>query len=101
MAHLFAEALDKIERVQIDAMVIAVSLKGFSGLSLLKSLKNRGDVTPVIMMSAYATHEMAEECLNHGAYDFLFKPFRLEVLADILEGIKKRNDRLAKMGVIS
>lgn len=93
-------ALDAIEKNVFDVMVIDVCLESFSGVSLLKSVKNRGDLCPIVMMSGFATHEMAEECLNLGAYDFLFKPFRLQIIDGILQNLKNRKERLTKMGVM-
>ncbi len=95
-----AQALDAIEENVFDAMIVDVCLDNISGVSLLKSVKNRGDLSPVIMMSGYASQEMAMECLSLGAYDFLFKPFRLQVLEDILLTVQNRKARLTRMGVM-
>ena len=94
------DALESISKKKFDVVIADVCFNQFSGLVLLKSIKSRGDMTPVIMMSGYAKSEQVLECLRIGAYDFLFKPFRLEVLAEILKGIENRNERFAKLGVI-
>ena len=93
------EALGIIAQEKFDVLIVDACFEHVSGLTLLKSLRSRGDLTPVIMMSGYAQPQQVQECLKLGADDFLFKPFRLEVLADILQGIESRNRRFAKMGV--
>lgn len=98
--HSVTEALGVYDPNSFDAIVADVCLERFSGVSLLKSIRGRGDLIPVIMMSAYATREMAQECLVLGAHDFLFKPFRLAVLEEILRGIHVRKQRLIHMGVM-
>jgi DNA-binding response OmpR family regulator len=82
------------------SLLLMSGLNSFSGISFLKSIKNRGDTSPVIMMSGYADRSEVQECLNLGAYDFLFKPFHMEVVIEVLQAIDKRNQRFVKMGVI-
>lgn len=94
------EALEAISKEKFDVFIVDVRLKQFSGISFLKSIRNRGDVSPVIMMSGFADRKEVQECLNLGAYDFLFKPFHLEVVIDLLQNIDKRNQRFEKMGVV-
>lgn len=94
------EALEAVSKEKFDVFIVDVRLKQFSGISFLKSIKNRGDTSPVIMMSGYADRSEVQECLNLGAYDFLFKPFHMEVVIEVLQAIDKRNQRFVKMGVI-
>ena len=94
------DAVDVILKEKIDVFIVDVHLKNFSGISFLKSVKNRGDLTPVIMMSADVSPKEFHECLILGAYDFLFKPFRWEMLFEILQTIDKRNQRFFETGVI-
>jgi len=94
------QALEAFAKDRFDAVLVDVCLKPFSGMVFLKSLKSRGNATPMIMMSGYAKPEQIEECLSLGAYDFLLKPFRLELLDEILQTIEDRHQRFAKMGVI-
>ncbi|MBF0503651.1 MAG: response regulator [Candidatus Omnitrophica bacterium] len=93
------EAWELLSKEKFDVVITDVCLKESSGLILLKSIKSRGDTTAVVMMSGYAQPQQVVECLNLGAYDFLFKPFHLEVLAEVLQNIKNRNQRFAEMGV--
>ena len=93
------EALDVFTKEKFDAAVVDVCIAKFSGLVFLKSIKSSRHTIPVIMMSGSAQSQRVRECLNLGAYDFLFKPFRLEVLHGILHTIENRKERFANMGV--
>ncbi|MEI9814064.1 MAG: response regulator [Acidobacteriota bacterium] len=48
---------------------------GGEGLDLLAALEARGNVTPVIVMTAWASIELAVEAMRRGACDFLQKPW--------------------------
>ena len=52
-----------------------------SGLEVLKELRQRGNETTVIMITAYGTIERAVQAMKQGAYDFITKPFDLDHIA--------------------
>ncbi len=93
------EAFNLLKSHQFDVIVCDVCLPQISGLSLLRTLKTRGEIMPIVMISGYANREMALECINSGAYDFLFKPFRLELLEEILEEIHLKIQRWHEHGL--
>lgn len=95
-----SDALSILKNQSIDIVISDVVLQDISGLSILKTIKSRGSFIPVVMMSAYVNREIAVECLSLGAYDFLFKPFRLSVLEDILKEVAERRERWIKGGII-
>jgi FixJ family two-component response regulator len=53
-----------------------------SGLELQQQLNQRGATIPVIFISGHADVPMAVEAMQHGAFDFLQKPFRDQELLD-------------------
>ena len=94
------QALSELGREKFDVAIVDICLEGISGISLLKSIKGREDLMPVVMMSAYETQEIVRECLSLGAYDFIAKPFRVVELEEILQNIQRRKQRLVNMGVL-
>src|SRR5512143_1145441 len=60
---------------RVDLVLTDLKLPGMSGHEMLKTLKEKKPVMPVIMMTAYGSIETAVEALKSGAYDFLTKPF--------------------------
>ena len=63
-----------------DLVVTDLNLPGVSGMEILNALRNQGDQTPLIMMTAYGDMETALKAMRGGAYDFIPKPFKLSVI---------------------
>jgi two-component system response regulator AtoC len=69
------EALEILEREHIDAVVLDLKLPGMSGQQVLESMRERGILPPVIMVSAHGEIADAVAALKAGAEDYLVKPF--------------------------
>ncbi len=67
--------LETLPRERVDLVLTDLRLPGMSGLDLLRALKAKRPLMPVIMMTAFGTVETAVEAVKAGAYDFLLKPF--------------------------
>ena len=67
---------------QAGCMVLDVRMPGMSGLDLQQELNRRGAVIPVIFITGHGDIPMAVEAMQHGAFDFLQKPFRDQDLID-------------------
>ncbi|MGH9572568.1 MAG: sigma-54-dependent transcriptional regulator [Candidatus Acidiferrales bacterium] len=77
-----------------DLILTDLRLPGMNGLQLLAKLREQNLQTPVIVMTAYGTVEMAVEAMKAGAADFLEKPFSLEhLLARITKALEIRSLR--------
>jgi len=68
-----------------DAIVLDIMLPGRDGLSLLRQLRERQNVTPVLLLSARGEVNERIEGLNAGADDYLPKPF---VIAELIARIR-------------
>lgn len=78
-------ALQAFSREEFDTVVTDLSLPVMSGLDLCKRLvESRPDV-PVIVLTAYGSFDAAVGAIRSGAYDFITKPFDLEVVALAIE----------------
>jgi FixJ family two-component response regulator len=85
---LFASAqefLDAYQPSQRGCLVLDIRMPGMSGMELQQQLNIRGAVIPVIFMSGHADIPMAVEAMQHGAFDFLQKPFRDQDLLDRIQ----------------
>jgi FixJ family two-component response regulator len=60
-------------------------MPGMSGLELQEELNRRGAIIPVIFISGHADVPMAVEAIQHGAFDFLQKPFSDQDLIDRIQ----------------
>ena len=72
------DALSRLESQAVDAVFLDVNLPGIDGLEVLRRLRERDPVLPVVMISGHATIERAVEATRLGAFDFVEKPFSRE-----------------------
>ncbi|MBF0257350.1 MAG: sigma-54-dependent Fis family transcriptional regulator [Desulfamplus sp.] len=83
------QALRMIEAKSFDLLLCDIRLGDLTGLDILRAAKRKNSETIVIMISAYATTEVAVEAMNEGAYDFVPKPFDNK---ELKQAIKKALD---------
>ncbi len=83
-------ALRQVERAPFDVILCDLRMPGLDGMELLPELVRRLPSTPILMMSAYGTDELALEAIHRGAYDYLAKPFQP---AEALFTIRKARER--------
>lgn len=78
------DALQRLEKGDLDAIFLDVNLPGIDGLEVLRRIRENDQQIPVVMISGHATIERAVEATRLGAFDFVEKPFsrdRILVLA--------------------
>jgi two-component system response regulator HydG len=72
-------AIELIARDPVDLVITDLRMETpFSGIDLLRHVKQAGPGVEVIVMTAYGTIEAAVEAMRHGAFDFITKPFEME-----------------------
>ncbi len=79
------EARKAIEEDSFDAIITDLMMPDGSGLDVLEAAKERDASTQVIVITAFTTTERAVEAMRQGAYDFLVKPFKNDVVLATLE----------------
>jgi len=93
------EFLAAYQPSQQGCLVLDIRMPGMSGLELQQQLNLRGAVVPVIFMTGHGDVPMAVEAMQHGAFDFLQKPFRDQDLLDrIQHAIVKDAERRKSLG---
>jgi len=75
-----AEALERFEPGTYDVVVTDVRMPGMSGVDLLGELRRLDPGLPVVLITAFATVELAVEAMRRGAFDYLAKPFSRDAL---------------------
>jgi DNA-binding NtrC family response regulator len=87
------EAVARLEEKNFDIVVTDIRMEELDGLQVLENVLKRSPRTKVIMITGYATLEMAHESIKKGAFDFIAKPFRI---GKIREAILKAAQTLEK-----
>ncbi|HWK34071.1 MAG TPA: response regulator transcription factor [Hyphomicrobium sp.] len=91
-----ADALAALSTTQFDAVVLDLMLPDGSGFDVLRELRGRNDVTPVLLLTARDTVRDRIHGLDSGADDYLGKPFDLDELAARLRALRRRSLGRAK-----
>jgi DNA-binding NtrC family response regulator len=72
-----AEALHAVELANFDIVICDIRMGEIDGLQVMERVLARSPRTKFIMITGYATLELARESLTKGAFDFIAKPFKL------------------------
>ncbi len=75
------EALEKIEQLKPDVVVLDIIMAQMDGISVLEKIQDLSHQPYVIMQTAFGNDHMIQRAMAKGAYDFLLKPFELDNLA--------------------
>ena len=86
-----AQALDDLDGVDYDAIVLDVMMPRVDGLTVLRTLRSRGDDTPVLLLTARDAIDHRVEGLDAGADDYLVKPFAMDELLARRKGSGRTN----------
>jgi two-component system nitrogen regulation response regulator NtrX len=99
LAANYSQAIAEIDKKLPDVAILDVKLdKGDNdGIELLSHIKSKNKDTPVIIISGHANIEMAVKSLQHGAFEFIEKPFDQQRLLNFVAravenfNLKKQN----------
>jgi two-component system response regulator MprA len=86
------EALDRLAEARLDAVVLDVAMPGIDGLEVCRRMREAGDRTPVLMLTARDAVDDRVAGLDAGADDYLVKPFALKELKARLRALQRRAD---------
>ena len=89
-AHTGREALDWAAAVTFDLIVLDILLPEMDGLAVCRELRQRGLVTPILMLTARDAIDDRVDGLDAGADDYLVKPFALKELLARLRALTRR-----------
>ena len=78
-----------------DGIVLDIMMPKMSGLDVLKEIRSRNIVTPVLMLTAKAEVDDRVECLDAGADDYLTKPFAMKELMARVKALTRRGSQYA------
>ncbi|RLD96166.1 MAG: sigma-54-dependent Fis family transcriptional regulator [Aquificota bacterium] len=74
------EALEIFSKDAVDLVLLDIWLPEMDGVDVLKEMKEKNPLVPIIMISGHGTIETAVKTIKLGAYDFVEKPLNLDEL---------------------
>lgn len=92
-------ALDALEAAGYDVALLDIGLPGIDGLQVLQRMRQRHQPTPVLMVTARDAVRDRVAGLNHGADDYLTKPFDLDELVARIHALARRQAGHAQPGL--
>lgn len=92
-----AAALDHLARTKFDAIILDIGLPDISGVEVLSTLRNSGNETPVVVITAHAALDHAIASQKLGIADYLIKPLDLRRFEEVVSSlISRRSFTLSK-----
>jgi two-component system, OmpR family, response regulator MprA len=96
-----ADALDQLARAPVDLIVLDVLMPIVDGFDACRRLRQRGNATPVLVLTARDAVEDRVAGLEAGADDYLVKPFALrELLARVRALLRRSQARRDVLGYL-
>jgi two-component system, OmpR family, response regulator MprA len=94
------EALDALATSPADAVILDVAMPRLDGLEVCRRMRQAGDQTPILMLTARDAIEDRVKGLDVGADDYLVKPFALRELQARLRALLRRASDGAAQGEV-
>lgn len=85
-----SEALRVASSVPYDLIILDLRLPGMTGIEVLRTLRDRGNTVPVLVLTAQDSVEFKVDALRAGADDYVTKPFSFEELLARVEALSRR-----------
>lgn len=83
-------AINSVSKIQFDAILLDWRIPKMSGLQVCKKLRDTGNSTPVILLTALNEISNKVEALNAGADDYITKPFSFEEVMARIKAVLRR-----------
>ncbi len=92
------ELLAAFDPAVAGCLVLDIRMQGMSGLELAHALKARGNALPIVFITGHGDVAMAVQAMKDGAFDFIEKPFRDQVLIDAVTHALQQDARRRRSG---
>jgi two-component system response regulator MprA len=96
-----AEALEQIDKVNPDLVVLDVLMPRMDGLTACRRLRTQGETLPVLMLTARDMVGDRVTGLDAGADDYLVKPFELDELLARIRALLRRSTLASRSGPVA
>jgi DNA-binding NtrC family response regulator len=79
------QAMARLENERFDIVVTDIRMGELSGIQIMERVIERSPGSIVVIITGYATIELARESLAKGAFDFIAKPFKLKEIRKTIQ----------------
>lgn len=85
------DALNILEKIDVDGIVLDIVMQGMNGIEFLQEIRDRGDRTPVIIATAHSNLQDAEKCADLCVTGYIHKPYDFDELSLKIEWATRRS----------
>lgn len=85
------EALETLTTTSCSLIILDVMMDGISGIDMACLLRSRGDLTPIIFLTALGDHDNQLRGFLAGADDYVAKPFAFDTLLARIHAVLRRS----------
>jgi len=90
------KAIERIKEKAFDVIVTDFKMEGPTGIDVLLAVKNSDYHSEVIIITGYGSFETYHEAEAIGAFCFVFKPFRMDEMYDLVMKAAKKSRKRSK-----
>jgi len=94
------EALKLVQENNYDLAIFDIKMPGISGLELLDRVRELKSDIMMVIMTAEASMKNAVEAMKRGAYDYITKPFDLDVIDAIVEKVNRAREMTSQVTLL-
>lgn len=100
--HRAEGAIERIEKVRPDVVILDIRLPDGNGIDLLKEIKERSLAAKTIMFTSYAYPHYRKKCLSAGADYFFNKSSEFERVIEFLSdyGLRTKTDQTESIRIV-
>lgn len=95
-----ADALSAVEAEQYSVVLTDLRMGGSSGLDLCKAVAAHDPTLPVIVITAFGSIQTAVDAMRTGAFDFITKPFDLDIVSLSLQRAVRHHQLRTELAVL-
>ena len=82
-----SDGFNKAMGIRYDLIISDIRMPKIDGIKFMEMLKSSGIDTPICFITAHGTVENAIKAMKEGAFDFILKPFPLEVIEEMVRRV--------------
>lgn len=84
------EAIEKVTEYHPDIMMVDMKMPGMNGIELIENIKEIVPKCKIIILSGYRDFEYMQSAIKLGAFDYIIKPSKVDVIEDVIKRAVKK-----------
>ena len=89
------QAIEYLDQGSFSVAILDMKMYPVDGVTLLAEIKKRSPTTQAVMVTAYPTADMRDECIKYGAAGYLTKPVEITELKDVIRHLMAAQDLMS------